>query len=93
MPVPPNTSLPKTTAKAVERATIQSGMSTGMIIGISRPDTKKPSLTSWPRNWANANSMPKPTTYETTIRGSTLRNPNQSEAQNSGCTPCERKCM
>ena len=27
-----------------------------------------------------------------TMMGSTFRNPNQSEAQNSGCTPCERKC-
>ena len=80
------------TEKAVASATIHSGMSTGMIIGISRPVTRKPSLTSWPRACAKANSMPRPTTYETTMMGSTLRNPNQREAQNSGCTPCERKC-
>ena len=46
MPVPPNTSLPMITAKAVDTATIHNGASTGIIIGMSMPDTRKPSLTS-----------------------------------------------
>ena len=45
IPVPPKTSLPINTAKIVLTATIHKGMSTGMIIGISRPETKKPSFT------------------------------------------------
>ena len=40
MPVPPKTSLATTTAKATAKATIQSGTSTGMIKGISMPDTR-----------------------------------------------------
>ena len=46
MPVPPNTSLPMMTAKAVATATIHSGTSTGITSGISMPLTRKPSLTS-----------------------------------------------
>ena len=49
-------------------------------------------MTSWPRTCAKPNSMPSPTTYETAIIGSTLRKPNQNEAQNSGTMSCERKC-
>ena len=81
MPVPPKTSLPKTTAKAVPSAIIHSGVPTGITIGINRPETRKPSLTSWPRACAKANSMPRPTTYDTTIIGSTCRNPNQKASQ------------
>ena len=62
IPVPPNTSLPIITAKAVATATIQSGISGGRMSGIIIPVTKKPSFTSCPRTWAKANSMPKPTT-------------------------------
>ena len=46
IPVPPKASLPISTANATETATIQRGMSTGIIIGINNPVTKYPSLTS-----------------------------------------------
>ncbi len=40
IPVPPNTSLPNITAKATPKATIHSGVLTGIIIGINRPVTR-----------------------------------------------------
>ena len=43
IPVPPKTSLTKITEKAVATAIIQIGVSTGQIIGIRIPDTRKPS--------------------------------------------------
>ena len=43
IPVPPNTSLAKITENAVATARIQSGQSTGTIIGIKIPETRKPS--------------------------------------------------
>ena len=45
------------TAKATDTATIHKGISTGIIIGISRPVTKYPSLTSCPRYIAKINSI------------------------------------
>ena len=65
------------TANAVATASIHSGTSGGQISGIRKPDTKKPSFTSWPRTWAKMNSIPKPTTYVTISIGSTLVQPNQ----------------
>jgi len=62
IPVPPKTSFPKTTAKNVAMATIHKGMSIGTIIGISIPETKNPSLTSWCFICEKANSVPSPTT-------------------------------
>lgn len=80
MPVPPNTSLPKTTAKAVERATIQSGMSTGMIIRDQQTRHQEALVDLVAAELGECElDVSAPTTYETTIRGSTLRNPNQSE--------------
>ena len=43
IPVPPNTSLAKITENAVATARSHNGHSTGTIIGINRPDTRKPS--------------------------------------------------
>ena len=43
IPVPPNTSLAKITENAVATARIHSGQSTGTIIGIKIPETRKPS--------------------------------------------------
>ena len=45
IPVPPKTSLPITTAKTTETASIHNGTSTGIIRGISIPETRYPSLT------------------------------------------------
>ena len=39
IPVPPKISLPMITAKAVDKATIHNGASTGIIMGISKPET------------------------------------------------------
>ena len=43
IPVPPNTSFAKITENAVATARIQSGQSTGTIIGIRIPETRNPS--------------------------------------------------
>ena len=43
IPVPPNTSLAKITENAVATARIHNGQSTGTIIGIKIPETRKPS--------------------------------------------------
>ncbi len=75
IPVPPNASFPIKTANAVATPSIQRGISTGTIRGISMPVTKNPSLISCPRMYTKINSTPSPTPYETTISGSTLRNP------------------
>ncbi|OQC43177.1 MAG: hypothetical protein BWX61_01308 [Bacteroidetes bacterium ADurb.Bin035] len=45
IPVPPNTSLPKITAKIVAIASIHNGIVGGTIKAISIPVTKKPSFT------------------------------------------------
>ena len=60
------------TAKITETANIQSGISTGIIIGIRRPVTRYPSFTGWPLYTAKPNSIERPTTYETTIIGKIL---------------------
>ena len=46
IPVPPNTSFAKITENAVATARIHSGQSTGTIIGIRIPETRKPSWIS-----------------------------------------------
>ena len=61
IPVPPKTSLPITTAKTTETASIHKGTSTGIIRGISIPETRYPSLTWWPLEIAKANSTDNPT--------------------------------
>ena len=50
------------TAKMVATATIQSGTSDGMIIGMRKPVTKKPSATSSLRICAKRTSTPSPLT-------------------------------
>lgn len=92
IPVPPNTSFPTITANATDSARIQSGTSTGIISGISIPDTRKPSLTSWPLICAAANSIPRPTTYDTIISGRTLMNPKKNISQNPIVPPIARLC-
>jgi hypothetical protein len=76
-----------TMAKAVETATIHNGMFTGMIKGMSIPDTKTPSFTSCFRTWANANSIPSATTYETTTMGMNRIKPNQKRSNSVDSMP------
>jgi len=75
IPVPPNTSLPITTANTTDIASIQRGTSTGIIRGINIPETKYPSLTECPLEIAKANSTPSPTAYETIKRGRNFQKP------------------
>ena len=44
-------------------------------MGIKRPVTKYPSLTSCPLKIANANSIARPTIYETAIIGTIFKEP------------------
>ena len=60
MPVPPKISLASTRLKAVPSTTIQSGIVGGSVSGISRPETRKPSLTSCLRIIAKPGSMTAP---------------------------------
>ncbi len=69
MPVPPNTSLPKTTPNAVPSATCQSGMAGGTMSGISAPVTRKPSFTSCFRAMAKATSTTPPAAFTTATMG------------------------
>ena len=72
IPVPPKASFAINTAKITDIASIHNGISIGIIIGIRSPVTKYPSLTGWFLYTANANSIAKPTAYETAIIGKIL---------------------
>ena len=55
-PVPPNTSFPTTTPKAIPKATCHKGVEAGKVSAKSMEETKKPSLTSCPLIVANVTS-------------------------------------
>ena len=74
-PVPPNISLPITTPKIVEIATIHKGNDGGITNGMRKPVTKKPSLTSCFLIIANITSVKPPTVKVTIYIGITDCNP------------------
>ena len=80
--------LAKTTANAVATAIIHNGVSTGTIIGIKMPETRKPSWISSFFTWATANSIPKPTTLQTMILEQySQKTKNKKVMRNPGSAP------